>query len=140
MSAESNEKLARRWFEEGWNGRSPSVVTELFAADGVGWMEGPDGDVEIRGPEPFLAARAALLDAFPDLSVAIDGTVAQGDDVVVRWSAEGTHRGGGLGFDASGKRIAFRGMTWMRFRDGKVVRGWDSWNQGRLLATLQPRV
>ena len=137
MTAESNGKLARRWFEEGWNQRKPGVVTELFAPDGVGYMEGPAGDVEIRGPEMFLQARAALLEAIPDLAVTVDGTVAQGDDVVVRWTANGTHRGEGLGIPATGKTVRFRGMSWLRFRDGKVVSGWDAWNQGRLFSDLR---
>jgi hypothetical protein len=28
-------------------------------------------------------------------------------------------------------------MTWLRFRDGRIVEGWDAWNQGRLLQDLQ---
>lgn len=29
------------------------------------------------------------------------------------------------------------GLTWIVFRDGKIVDGWDAWNQGALLAMLQ---
>ncbi len=28
-------------------------------------------------------------------------------------------------------------MTWLRFADGQIVEGWDSWNQGRVVAELQ---
>ena len=128
-----NAALARRWFEEVWNDRRDATVEELMHSDAVGHMEG----LEIRGPLEFLSARGTLLQAFPDLRVEVEGIVAQGDDVVVRWSAKGTHRGEGLGFAASRKSAEFRGMSWMRFRDGKLVEGWDAWNQGRLLATLR---
>lgn len=131
--AESNTELARRWFEEVWNLRRDATVHELLHTEGAGHMEGMD----VQGPEEFLPARAALLDAFPDLRVTVEGTVSEGADVVVRWSATGTHRGAGLGFPASSRAASFRGMTWPRFANGRIVEGWDSWNQGRLVQELQ---
>ncbi|MEO8431043.1 MAG: hypothetical protein ABI592_05995 [Acidobacteriota bacterium] len=34
--------------------------------------------------------------------------------------------------------LPWSGMTWLTFRDGRIVEGWDSWNLGRLLQSLQP--
>lgn len=133
MPGANNAALARRWFEEVWNERRDATVEELMHSDAVGHMEG----LEVKGPSEFLSARATLLQAFPDLRVHVDGIVAQGDDVVVRWSARGTHHGEGLGFAASRKSAEFRGMSWLRFEGGKIVEGWDAWNQGRLLQDLQ---
>jgi predicted ester cyclase len=96
-------------------------------------MEGGD----VRGPRDFLAARAALVGAFPDLRVTVDGTIAEGDEVAVRWSASGTHRGEQMGPRASHKEIAFRGISWIRFANGRIVEGWDSWNLGKLLSEMQ---
>jgi hypothetical protein len=28
-------------------------------------------------------------------------------------------------------------MTWLIIRDGKIVEGWDAWNQGALVQSLQ---
>ena len=56
--------------------------------------------------------------------------------MVVRWAAAGTHTGPGLGVPPSGRKVRFRGMTWMRFRDGKLVEGQDSWNLAGLLQAL----
>ena len=133
MSVQENTKLARRWFEEVWNDRKDETVRELMPPNAIGHMEG----METRGPEDFLAARAALLEAFPDFAVTVEGTAAEEDVVVVRWSASGTHRGSALGFPATSRPVAFRGMTWLRFAGGKIAEGWDSWNQGRLLQSLQ---
>jgi SnoaL-like polyketide cyclase len=52
-------------------------------------------------------------------------------------SAKGTDRGVSLGFPASNRPAAFRGITRTTFRDGRIVEGWDAWNQGRLLQDLQ---
>ena len=131
----ANETLARRWFEEVWNQRKDQTVRDLMAEECDGHMEGGD----VRSPAEFLAARAALLAAFPDIAVKVEDVVSEGDKVVVRWSATGTHRGGELGIPASGRKASFRGMSWIRFANGKIVEGWDSWNMGRLLQELEPR-
>ena len=131
--AESNTERARRWFEEVWNQRRDETVRELLHAEGIGHLEGMD----VQGPDGFLAARAALLGAFSGMRVTVDGTVADGENVVVRWSARGTHDGDGLGIPASARPVSFQGMTWMRFSDGRIVEGWDRWNVGGLLEALR---
>jgi len=132
MPHPTNSQLARKWFDEVWNQRMDSTVHELLHPNVVGHMEG----LEVRSPADYLQARAALLDAFPDLRVTVEAVISEGDDVVVRWSATGTHGGPGLGFAPSLRQARFRGMSWMVFSDGRIVEGWDSWNQGLLLQQL----
>jgi steroid delta-isomerase-like uncharacterized protein len=128
----SNADLARRWFEQVWNQRSTDAVRDYLHPEIVGHMEG----LEVRSQEDYLKARAAILDAIPDLRVTVEAVVSEGDQAVVRWSAAGTHLGDGLGFPASQRPATFRGMTWLTFSDGRIVKGWDSWNQGLLLQQL----
>jgi steroid delta-isomerase-like uncharacterized protein len=129
-----NAGLARRWFEEVWNQRRTETIDELLTDESVSHSEsGP-----LRGKQQFKErTHAAFLSAFPDLSIALEGTVAEGDDVVVRWYVRGTHLGDGLGFPATGREVSFRGMTWIRFQDGKMVEGWDCWNQAGLIQSLR---
>ncbi len=128
----SNRDLAIRWFRDVWNERRTETIDELFAAHAIGHTEGGD-----QGAEDFKAARAGFLEAFPDMRVEIEDTAADGDHVVVRWSATATHLGNNLGMPATGRRVAFRGMTWLTFENGIVVEGWDSWNLGALLRSLE---
>lgn len=104
-----------------------------MSPDSIGHMEG----MEVIGPVEFKTARVALLTAFPDLRVFIEATAADGDVVVVRWKATGTHRGMGFGIQATGARVAFRGMTWFVIKAGQFVEGWDAWNQGALVDFLR---
>jgi steroid delta-isomerase-like uncharacterized protein len=131
--AERNRALAIRWFRQVWNERRTETIDELFAADSIGHTEADD----FRGPAGFKAGREALLDAFPDFQVEVEGTAADGDHVVVRWRARGTHRGAGLGMPSTGRAVEFRGMTWLTFKNGLIVEGWDSWNLGKLLESLR---
>lgn len=125
--------LATRWFDDTWNRRSDAAIDELLTPDSIGHMEGGD----VRGREEFKTVRAALLGAIPDLHLVIEDTIADGNQVAVRWRVTGTHLGEHFGFPASRRATNFRGITWLRFEGDKLAEGWDGWNQGALIQALQ---
>ena len=131
--SELNRSFAVRWFEEVWNLRSEGIIDQLIGPGAVGHLEGLD----VVGPEEFKRVRAQLLEAFPDLRVAVEATAVDGDNVVVRWNAKGTHRGTAFGIEAMGTPVAFRGMTWFVIKAGRFTEGWDAWNQGALTESLR---
>jgi len=51
-------------------------------------------------------------------------------------SGTGTHRGNGLGFSATNRPIRFSGMTFARIQDGKLVEGWNVFDQLGMLQQL----
>ena len=128
-----HQALSRRWFEEVWNERRDASIGELLSPEGVGHLE--SGRVE--GVEAFKEVRDQFLAAIPDIRLEIEAVVSDGDDVVIRWHASGTHAGDGLGLEPTHEKVAVRGMTWHRYRDGVLVEGWDSWNQEALLRRLR---
>ena len=130
----TNAALARRWMDEVWNQRRTETVRELLTPTSqcrseTGVMTGPDEFLE-RAYGPMVAA-------FPDVRVTVEGTVSEADQVVVRWSATGTHAGEGIGLKPTGRRLTFRGMTWIRYENGKMMEGWDVWNQAGLFKALE---
>src|SRR5580658_4492679 len=128
-----NRSLAIRCFEVVWNVRSEAIIDQLLGPETVSHMEG----IEVVGPAKFKKVRAQLLEAFPDLRVAVEATAVDGDNVVVRWNARGTHRGSGFGIEATGVPVTFRGMTWFVMKADRFVEGWDAWNQGGLVESLR---
>jgi steroid delta-isomerase-like uncharacterized protein len=128
--------LARRWFDEVWTAQGEPTIDALMADDVIGHMEG----TEVRGPAAFKTARAQLLGAFPDLKIRAEEIVTDGDNAVVRWNVTASHEGDHLGIPASHQSVRFRGLTWLKFRDGKIVEGWDAWNQGALIPELSAAV
>jgi steroid delta-isomerase-like uncharacterized protein len=129
-----NIRLARRWFEEVWNQRRTDTIDELLTDESVSHSESG----LLRGKREFKdRTHAVFLSAFPDLRITVEGVVGDGDDVVVRWIFTGTHEGDTLGFPETGRTVSFRGMTWIRFSGGKMVEGWDSWNQTGLIQSLR---
>ncbi len=128
-----NITRARLWMEDNWNQRRADVVAELLHPEAVGHMEGGT----IRGHDEFLQARAGLLSAFPNLAIEVEACIADGDDVAVRWVLSGRHDADAFGIPASGRTFRARGTTWFRFRDGMIIGGSDTWNQGGVLAALK---
>jgi len=55
---------------------------------------------------------------------------------MARWTATLTHSGTFLGIPSTGKRVRVNGMSVQRFVGGKIVEGWDNWDQLSLLVQL----
>ena len=66
----------------------------------------------------------------------IDQIIEQGDKVVARWTATMTHKGEFLGFAPTGKKVTITGTSTQRISDGKIVEGWDNWDQLGLLVQI----
>jgi predicted ester cyclase len=129
---EENKALTRRLFQEFWNQGKLEVVEEDSDPDIViHYPEHP-----LRGIEMAKRAGAAYLKAFPDVRFTLDFLVAEGDKVVARWTAEGTHLGSFMGIPPTGKRFRQAGVTIMRFQDGKAVETWPHGDELGLLRQL----
>src|SRR5215469_10530286 len=130
-----NKSLVNRWFEEVWNQGREETIDELLGTNVVAFGLG-EGGAEVRGPAEFKHFFKNLRNAFPDLHITIEDTLAERDEVVVRIRIEGTHKGDGLGFPATGKKFRVSGICIVQFKDGKLVVGWNSWDQLGLLQQL----
>ena len=120
-------KLACRWLDEVWNKRNDAIVDEVLADDAV---EHSDGWEDFRGRAAFRKFRDDLFAAFPQLRITPEQTLADGNDVAVRWRVDATPNG-------SPSSVSFWGITWFRFDNGRLVEGWDAWNEGDLGQKLQ---
>jgi len=135
MSVEDNVIVARRWFKEVWNEGKTQTIYDLLASDAIGIGELEDGQ-PIRGPQEFVPFMERLRGAFPDIHMTIEDAFGAEDRVVVRWSGTMTHHGDHLGMAATGKAVRVTGITILRIRDGKIVEGWDNWDQLAMLKQI----
>jgi steroid delta-isomerase-like uncharacterized protein len=132
--AQENSALIRRWFEEVWNKGRTEAIDEMSAPDVIGHGQAQH-DTDI-GLAEFKIFAADLHSAFPDIKVVIDQTIEQGDKVVARWTSTMTHTGEFLGFPATGKKATITGTSIQRILNGKIVEGWDNWDQLGLLVQI----
>ena len=126
--------LIRRWFEEVWNNGRMEAIDEMASPDVIGHGQAQHAtDIGLKEFKPFVQA---LRSAFPDMKVTIDYVIEQGDKVVARWTSTMTHRGEFLGIAPTGKKATITGTTTQRISGGKIVEGWDNWDQLGLLVQI----
>jgi serine phosphatase RsbU (regulator of sigma subunit) len=131
VSTEENRAIFRRYIEEVWNQTNLEVVDEIFDRY---ISHQPDGSVLERGPEDVKRFVGEFRTAFPDLRLSIDDQIAEGDKVMIRETARGTHQGELRGMAPTGKEMEIKGMAIFRFsEEGKVVESWDSYDQVSLM-------
>ncbi len=129
---DDNKALVRRYYEEVLNGRDLSVVAELFAPAFVSYT--PSGrSVDLA---EYVRAIGVSHAALPNLHVTIEDQFAEGDRVVTRWSATGTHRGPFAGIAPTGKAITVTAMHIHRIADGKLAEHWEQFDLYGLLRQL----
>lgn len=75
-------------------------------------------------------------DAFPDLSGTILGVCAEGDVVCMHWRMTGTHQKRLLGIEPTGKKLSVEGISFDRFRGGKLVESFSQWDTLKFLQGL----
>jgi predicted ester cyclase len=109
-----------------------SAIDEMLAPDGL--IHGLGADM--HGSAEFKQFHAAYRGAFPDIWIQVDDLVAEGDMVAARWSGGGTHGGAGLGLAQTNRAVTFQGMTFARVRDGRIVEGWNSFDELGLLKQI----
>jgi steroid delta-isomerase-like uncharacterized protein len=128
--SEANKAVSRRVFEI-FNSGDVDVFEEILAPGFVN--HDPSAPPGLEGvKQQVLLYRGA----FPDLEVRVEDQIAEGDRVVSRWSARGTHRGDLLGIAPTGKQGTATGITIDRLEGGKIVESWTNWDTLGLLQQL----
>ena len=91
--------------------RDEGVVDELFAPDFVSHNMPPELPQGVEGVKAFFAM---FRDALPDVEVAIDEVVADGDRAAVATTTTGTHTGELMGMAPTGRRVSVTGIDMIR--------------------------
>ena len=123
MSIDANKATVRRLYDEFWNAEQLEAADALFHPDYVF-----DEGYGAGAPSVGAMKEAALFwhRVLPNIHFTIEDMIAEGETVVVRWTARGTHQGDWemeLGtIPASGKATTTPGTTSWYLRDGKIIR------------------
>lgn len=131
----SNKKIAARVITEIWNQGKLATADEIIAAEATNHDPGnPFADE--KGPTAFKKLVGMYLEAFPNTTFTIRDQIEEGDKVVTRWTATGTHKGSLMGVPATGKDVAVSGVTIDRIDNGKIVEAWSNWDTLGMLQQL----
>ena len=129
-----NSQLIRRWFDQVWNQGRADVIDQMSHPQTKGYGQAEHGrQIDM---DEFKKLWSALRSAFPDIHVTIHDTIEQGEKVAARWTATMTHNGEFLGFAPTGRTATITGISLQRWENGKIMEGWDNWDQLGLLVQL----
>jgi steroid delta-isomerase-like uncharacterized protein len=108
----------------------------LFADDYVNHQMSAAAPKPAAGVTPKQASVgffAGRLKGMPDLSVAIEASLASGDMAAASFVYTGTHRGEYFGVAPTGKSLRFTSCDIFRIRDGRIA---EHWGMGDIAGTL----
>jgi steroid delta-isomerase-like uncharacterized protein len=112
----------------------------LFADDYVNHQTSaaaPTPPPGVSAKQATVAFFAARLKGVPDLSVAIEASLANGDMAAASFVYTGTHRGPYFGVAPTGKTLRFTSCDIFRIRDGKIAEHWGMGDIAGILAQLK---
>lgn len=130
--SEQNKHMIRRAIEEVYSQGNLDLIDELVSPDFIAHSPSE----ELHGPDGVKQSVMELRTAFPDLHVTIEDQVAEGDRVVTRWTATGTHTGPFRGIPPTGNRGKIAGIEIDRIVDGKAVECWSNTDDLGMLQQL----
>jgi steroid delta-isomerase-like uncharacterized protein len=143
MSTSENKEIVPRAYLDGMNRRDMVVIKELFAPCYV--CHFPAGQGEVTGREAFIETLSGFLAAFDDLTFSVEDVLAEGDRVVLRWSAVGRHAGDYAGLPpgrvipATGRTVHFSATDIYRIEDGQIAEEWNTFDGYHVLAQMDDR-
>lgn len=80
--------------------------------------------LDVTGAQAFKLVLAMLHRAYPDLHVAVEDLIAEGDKVVGRQVVTGTHQGEYMGIPPTGKAVTYNEIFILRFVNGRIAETW----------------
>ena len=113
----NNKEVIINYSNALWKERDLSVIDELLSPDAK--IHSPFST--LQGIQTMHDIVEKWLTAFPDLEITWDEFIAEGDKVVSRWTAIGTHLGGFFETKPTHKEITYSGVTIYRLKQGKIV-------------------
>ncbi|MGK5113185.1 MULTISPECIES: ester cyclase [unclassified Geodermatophilus] len=121
MGVEENKAVIRRWVEV-TNAHDLDALVELFTPDTV------DHVGRRAGPEWWRQVFQFLYATLPDWQWTLDDLVAEGDRVVARLTARGTHLGSEIpflhGVAPTGKPVEWTHHHSFRLVNGRIAEHW----------------
>jgi steroid delta-isomerase-like uncharacterized protein len=97
------------------------TVDAVFQPDATSGSPLP---IAATGAQQVKEVYARLHRAFPDLHIAVEDMIAEGDKVVSRHTVTGTHRGEYMGVPPTGRSVTYSEIFIFRFVDGRIAEAW----------------
>jgi predicted ester cyclase len=137
ISPDDLKLRARRLVDEVFNQGDLAVADELIGVDIIHHVPVLPGRLPRPGIEGVKQWVTTLRRAFPDHHAIVEDEIVEGDRVVQRITAHGTHEGAFLDIPPTGRQVTYELVEISRAGpDGKFVEHWSSVDLFGLLVQL----
>lgn len=133
-SPEENKHVVQKFVEECWNQGNLNKASELLA-DQVRFHDPVFPSLNLGIPNIKTHIEGCRR-AFPDLKFTIDDTIAERNEVVLHWTARGTHKGEFLGMQPTNRKVTVEGTSIYRLEGSKIAEGHANWNLASMMEQL----
>jgi len=106
-----------------------SASTEFVTSD---WVGHDPVIADRRGPAALIDQVKQIQKDFPDVRFDIEDLVAEGDKVLARWTARGSHY-------LIKRQVELTGMSLARFEDGRIAESWLERDSAALVRMVLPQ-
>ena len=132
MSTEQNKAIRRQAYEA-VNQKNLDALDEMIASDIINHSARPGQTPGLEGVKQLFSSLHA---AFSDFHIDVEDMIAEGDKVVARVRASGTHQGEFMGIAPTGNRVEFSAIDISRIAEGKIVEHWSNSDQLGMMRQL----
>lgn len=88
------------------------------------------------GIQSIKQAENSNIKAFPNKKTKIESLLPAEDQIVVRWSSTGTHKGEFQGIAPTNRDFKINGISIYRISNGKIAEIWQIWDRFGLLEQI----
>ncbi|MBN1584116.1 MAG: ester cyclase [Anaerolineae bacterium] len=121
MSTQANKDLVKRFFA-GINAHKVDEIDRVMDRQLV-WHGTHDFGLKV-----YRQDLLGVFAAFADAQWTIHDLIAEGDQVVVRWTFHGTQTGDWENLAKSGRKVSYGGISICRIDEIKIVEVWNNEN------------
>lgn len=120
-------EIGSKFTDDLWNGRRYEVAAQILSP------KFQDHDA-LPGQKPGATGYVDMIKrfhtAYPDLAVRNDEvlTDVSRNMIVLRWSADGTHRGELMGIGPTGRPVHLKGIDILKVEDAAIVERWGEFD------------
>jgi len=118
MCTLENKLLVRRYYEEVVNTGNVAELDRFIAADYVEVYNNVRYPVGLEGAKRHVIGGR---ETYPDIHLTVEQQIAEGEWVVTRVTARGTHKGVWMGMKPTGKKVEMVVVNIDRVVDGRIV-------------------
>jgi predicted ester cyclase len=117
--------LQHRWFDQVWNLGNECCIDEMLHPDVIGHGLTDENGEEIKGIEAFRAFYRQFRNAFPDIYIEIEQTIAEENMLMAICHCTATHTGEGFLVPPTGRKVDFMGSCTVRIENDQIVESWN---------------